>query len=337
MADAGKPIRGVTLNQHIAHQQKAARATGEFSAVLSQIALAAKIIARALSQGALFTRQGNNSGSGLMGSDPQRVDVFAHQAFIDAFKLSPHATTLITEDMEDSLHKHTFGQNGKYTVFVDALNGSLNLDVNGVVGSIFSVYRLDGEKQERDLLRKGSDQVGAGYIVYGPSTQMVYSSGEGVHLYTLDVSIGEFLITQENLHVPERGLTYACNEAHFQDWHEHVRKYIEHLRRRDPRSDKYYSSRFAGALVFNFHRALLEGGVCLYPDTADPKDSKAKRLMFECNPLAFIAEQGGGYASSGTERILKIQPTSLHQRCPLVIGSPYEVALFEDFAQGRKA
>ncbi|HYF48840.1 MAG TPA: class 1 fructose-bisphosphatase [Planctomycetota bacterium] len=332
-----KHTRGVTLSQHIAHQQKAARATGEFSAILSQIALAAKIIARALSQGALFNRQGY-AGTNVLGSDADRVDVFAHEAFINSFKRSPHASMLVTEDMEDSLHKHTFGQNGRYAVFVDALNGSLNLDVNGVLGSIFSVYRIDGEKSgENDLLRKGTEQVGAGYIVYGPSTQMVYSSGDGVHLYTLDVSIGEFLITQENLRFPERGLTYACNEAHFQDWPEHVRKYIDHLRRRDPRSSKYYSSRFAGALVFNFHRTLLEGGVCLYPETVNPTETKAKRLMFECNPLAFIADQAGGQASSGTEKILKMQPATLHERTTLVIGSPYEVALFEDFASGRRA
>jgi fructose-1,6-bisphosphatase I len=332
-----KQTRGVTFTQHIAHQQKVARATGEFTAIMGQITLASKMIARALSQGRLFSRQ-SGSGSGVFDTHNSGIDVFANETFIKAFKQSPYACTLVSEDMEDSLHKHTFGQGGKYVVFVDALNGSLNLNVNGVVGSLFSIYRQDGgdKTTEKDLLRKGSDQIGAGYVIYGPSTVMVFSSGEGVNLYTLDTGIGEYLVAQEDLHIPERGLTYSCNEAHFQDWHDHVRRYIEHLRKRDPRSDKYYSSRFAGALVFNFHRALLEGGVCLYPTTEDPNAAKAKRLMFECNPLAFIAEKCGGSASSGTEKILKIQPTSLHQRCPLIIGSPYEVALFEDFAHGKR-
>jgi fructose-1,6-bisphosphatase I len=333
MSECKNSAPPIALTQHIANQQKVLRATGEFSAVLSQIGLAAKMISRALGQGGLFKRPYPCD----IGSFDKRIDVFANEAFINVFSASPWPSTLVTNDMENAQHRHTFGRGGKYTVFVDALNGSMNLSVNGVVGSIFSIHRYSEptEGRDTDLLRKGSEQVAAGYIMYGPCTVMVYSSGAGVNLYTLDSSIGEFLITQEDIRIPERGLTYSCNEASFQEWPEFLRRYVEHLRKRDPKTDRYYSARFAGSLVFNFHRTLLEGGVCFYP-AVQSCGTSPKRLMFECNPLAFVAEQAGGRASSGMERIVRIMPETLGQQTALVIGSPFEVALYEDFAQGKR-
>jgi len=174
--------------------------------------------------------------------------------------------------------------------------------------------------------------------MYGPATLLVYTVGSGVNAYTLDDSIGEFLITRENIHIPERGLTYACNEAHYHAWHDETRRFVDHLRTRDVKTGKHYSTRYAGSLIADFHRTLLEGGVYLYPpDRESPIGSGGKlRLMYEGNPLAMIVEQAGGKASTGEERILRLQPSSLHQHCPLIIGSPYEVLLYEDFVQGRR-
>ena len=327
-------ISGVTLTQHISRQQRALRATGEFTAVLAQINLAGKIIARALSHAGLYSLQGE-----ALGPQGENMGLFAKETFMKVFSLSPWVSTLVCEGGEPLAAAASAA--GKYIVFVDPLDAASNLDVNGVTGSIFSVQRRlsAGEKAtEKDLLQKGSEQVAAGYIMYGPSTMLVYTSGSGVNSYKLDTGIGEFLIYQENIRIPDRGLTYSCNEAHYHDWPEHTRKYIEHLRKRDARSDKYYSSRHARCLVFNLHRTLHEGGVCLYPvDTASDKPGGRRRLIYQCNPLAFITEQAGGRATNGTERILKIQPESLAQRSPLIVGSSYEVLLYEDFAKGSRA
>jgi fructose-1,6-bisphosphatase I len=335
------PQRGVTLTQHLTHQQKLARASGEFSTILAQISLAGKVIARALSQAGLFDRGGYTGTVNVQGEQQKKLDLLSNETFIKVFSHSPSIATLVSEEMEAPRHLHSRSQGGKYVVCVDPLDGSSNLDVNGVVGSIFSVLRrvdLSEQTTSRDMLQKGIEQVAAGYIMYGPATVLVYTIGNGVNAYTLDNSIGEFLITKEDIHIPERGLTYACNEAHYHEWHDSTRRFIEHLRTRDSKTGKHYSTRYAGSLIADFHRTLLEGGVYLYPPDADsPATGGGKlRLMYECNPLAMIAEQAGGKASDGEERILKLQPEELHQRCPLIIGSPYEVLLYEDFVRGRR-
>lgn len=327
---------GMTLLQHISHQQSVIRATGEFSAVLSQIALAGKVISRALANYGLFERIGDPSARS---TSAKQLDLFAQQTFNKIFNSSPWITTLITsEDLSNPLERE---HGGKYVVFVDCLDGAVNVDVNGAVGSIFSVYRRPDDakaKTPKDLLFKGNEQVAAGYILYGPSTILVYSSGNGVNEYTLDPTSGEFLVTREKIHIPERGLTYSCNEAHMHDWTETPRRFVEHLRKRDPRSNMYYSTRYSGSMIPDVHRTLLEGGVYLVPgNTAIPGAKSGKRfVMFECKPLAFIFEEAGGNASNGTERILKMQPQSLDQRCEFVIGSHYEVLLYEDFARGKR-
>lgn len=332
----GSANRGVSLTQHISKQQRVQRATGEFTAVLAQINLAGKIIARALSQAGVFSLGDSSLNPHFHDELPVRMEVFAHDTFVKVFSLSPWVTTLACEGRE--VQTPVNSPSGKYIVFVDPLDGATNLHVNGVTGSIFSVYRRQspGDKvTEKDLLAKGIDQVAAGYIMYGPSTLLVYTAGDGVNTFKLDTGIGEFLINQNDVHIPERGLTYSCNEAHFHEWHDHTRQYIDRLRKRDAKSDKHYSSRYAGCLVFNFHRTLMEGGVCMYPEeTAAGVVGGKRRLVYQCSPLAYIAEQAGGKATTGTERILKIQPSSVHERSAMVIGSPYEVLLYEDFVKG---
>ena len=333
------PKLGVTLSQNLTFQQKLVRASGEFSTILTQIALAGKLIARALSHAGLFDRSGRADHADA--EDKQKkLDVYANDAFVNVFSRSPWVATVVSESMRDPVHLHSRLQGGKYIVCVDPLDAS-NLANNGVVGSIFSVLRrveTTDQATERDLLQKGTEQVAAGYIMYGPSTMLVYTSGDGVNAYTLDAGIGEFVITHENIRIPERGLTYACNESLYHDWHEETRRFIEHLRKKDPKSEKHYSARYAGSLIADFHRILLFGGVYLYPSPASSPITQGgkRRLLYECNPMAFVCEQAGGKATNGEDRILKIQPTSLHQRSPLIIGSPYEVLLYDDFVAGKK-
>lgn len=334
------PKIGVTLSQHLTFQQKLARASGEFSTILTQIALAGKLISHALSHAGLFDRGGRTDDALNSGEKQKKLDVYANDAFVNAFSRSPWVATVVSESMKDPVHLHNRLQGGKYVVCVDPLDAS-NLENNGVVGSIFSVLRRvesTDQATEKDLLQRGTEQVAAGYIMYGPATVLVYTSGDSVNAYTLDSGIGEFLITRENIRIPERGLTYACNESMYHDWHEPTRRFIEHLRKKDPKSDKHYSARYAGSLIADFHRILLFGGVYLYPSgSAFPiTEGGKRRLLYECNPMAFVCEHAGGKATNGKERILKIQPTSLHQRSPLVIGSPYEVLLYEDFVAGKK-
>ncbi len=340
MSDSmSSPSKGVTLIQNLTHNQKLVRASGELTTLLAQIALAGKVISRALSQSGLFDK-GAYAETDAPGDKRQKLGEYANETFISVFRQLPAVATVISEIMEEPLHLHGRNQGGKYVVCVDPLDSS-NLEFNGALGSIFSVLRRVGATEQatvKELLQKGTEQVAAGYIMYGPSTKLVYTVGNGVDAYTLDSGIGEFLITRANIRIPDRGLTYACNEAHYHEWHEAPRRFIEHLRKKDEKSDKHYSTRYVGSLIADFHRTLLAGGVYLYPSDSTSLITAGgkRRLMYECNPLAMIVEQAGGKASNGEERILKIQPTSLHQRCPLIIGSPYEVLLYEDFVQGKR-
>jgi fructose-1,6-bisphosphatase I len=343
MVESSKPsAQGITLAQHISHQQLLLRATGEFSAVMTQISLAGKVISGALRKGGIFDRQ----DFGAEGMDPiteaRRIDNYAKETFIKIFTKSPWISTLmLSEDLENGGKLRAGANGGKYVVYVDALDGAPNLTVNGIVGTIFGVYRRisSGDTAtSKDLLQKGMEQVAGGYIMYGPSTILVYSAGYGVNAYTLDSSVGEFMATQQNIHIPERGLSYSCNEANCLEWHEHLRRYIDHLRKRDPKSDKYYSSRYSGSLIPDLHRTLCEGGIYICPaDMRNPGRPQGKRLlMYECNPLAFVIEQAGGRCTTGTERMLKVQPSGLGHRTQFVIGSPYEVLLYEDFLHGKR-
>jgi fructose-1,6-bisphosphatase I len=230
---------------------------------------------------------------------------------------------------------------GHYAVLFDPLDGSSNIEACITIGTIFSIHRkksVGSDGTMEDLLQPGKDQVAAGYVTYGSSTMLVYTTGHGVHGYTLDPSVGEFLLSHEHIRLPERGSTYSTNEGNYQYWQPEMQRYIDHIHEKDPATKRPYSSRYVGSLVADFHRTLLYGGIFLYPaDTKDPKTPTGKlRLLYEASPLALIAHEAGGRASTGTENILEVQPSALHQRVPLVIGSAKEVALAEDFFQGKR-
>jgi fructose-1,6-bisphosphatase I len=323
---------GIPLVRHIMEQQRGyPDATGDFTDLLTQIALAAKVIVREVNKAGLVNILGFTGQKNVQGEQVTKLDVFAHQTFIEALEASGHVCVLASEEAAEPIIPAPEYPRGPYMVLFDPLDGSSNIDINITIGTIFSIRRklspgLDATVA--DLLQPGTQQVAAGYVVYGSSTMFVYTTGHGVHGYTLDPSLGEFLLSHENIHMPKRGSTYSANEGNYHTWSPGVRRYIDSLK--DPQH-KPYKGRYVGTLVADFHRTLLTGGIFLYPaDVTDPKSSGKLRLLYEAAPLAFVAQQAGGCASTGTEDILDVQPTQLHQRVPLIIGSAEDVAAAED-------
>jgi len=325
---------GITLTRYLLMQQQAhPGATGEFSALLSQIAFAGKAIARELSKAGLSGVLGATGEINIQGEVTQKLDTLSNAAFLEAFEYGELVSELVSEEMAQPAMVQGNADKGKYVIFVDPLDGSSNLDVNVTVGSIFSVHRRPpgrGEDLIRAIYLPGRQQVGAGYVLYGPSTILVYTTGNGVHGFTLDPGLGEFILSHENIRIPARGPTYSINEGRRQEWFPSTRGYIDYLQQSDKASGRPYSGRYVGSLVADFHRTLLKGGIFLYP--ADPKNTNGKlRLMYEASPLGMVAEQAGGRASNGMQQILDVVPTSLHQRVPLLIGSTEDVKLAESF------
>jgi fructose-1,6-bisphosphatase I len=326
--------KGLPLSRHILEQQREYRgSTGDFTGILTQIALAAKVIAREVSKAGLANILGFTGEKNVQGEQVTKLDVFAHQTMIEALESSGHVCVMASEEAAEPILPAPEQPRGPYAVLFDPLDGSSNIDINITIGSIFSIQRkispgADGTLQ--DLLQPGACQVAAGYIVYGSSTMFVYTTGHGVHGYTLDPSLGEFLLSHENIRMPKRGSTYSANEGNTHTWSPGVQQYVAHLK--DPQH-KPYKTRYVGTLVADFHRTLLTGGIFLYPaDMTDPHKPAGKlRLLYEAAPLALIAREAGGRASTGTEDILGLQPTILHQRVPLIIGSAEDVAVAEDF------
>jgi len=301
---------------------------------LSQIALAAKTIARELNRAGLNDVLGATGEINIQGEVTQKLDILSNNAFLEAFEYGQLVSEVVSEEMEQPAVIQGNVEKGKYVIFVDPLDGSSNLDVNVTVGSIFSVHRRPPGKNGPDLIKalhlQGKLQVAAGYALYGPSVILVYTTGRGVHGFTLEPGIGEFLLSHENIRIPTKGSTYSINEGRRQEWFPSTRAYIDYIQEKDKVSGRPYSGRYIGSLVADFHRTLLKGGIFLYP--ADPKNTSGKlRLMYEAAPLGFVAEQAGGRASAGTEQILDIVPTSLHQRTPLIIGSAEDVKQAESF------
>ncbi len=316
----------VTLNRFILERQQAhPEATGEFSILLAQIGLAAKFVASEMNQGALAGVLGATDDVNVQGEVVKKLDALANDTFVEVFRYIELVSTVGSEEMEAPLHVSAHGQGGQYFVLVDPLDGSSNIDANGTVGSIFSIRRRhasDGEIEESDLLRPGSEQVAAGYVLYGPSTMLVYTTGEGTHGFTLDTGIGEFLLTHRGIRIPDPGRYYSANEARYGRWDASVQAFVEELRAAE------YSSRYSGALVHDLHRILLEGGLYFYPPSTAKPEGKL-RLMYEAAPLAFVVEQAGGTASTGHKRIRDVPPDSLHQRVPLFIGGRSEIERLE--------
>ena len=332
--------KGITLTRHIMEQeQQHPEATGDFTALLTQMALAAKLISREVNKAGLVDILGFTGKRNVQDEAVQKLDVFAHQTIVQAFEPSGHVCIMASEESAEPILLAPDCRRGKYVLLFDPLDGSSNIDANITIGTIFSVHRkisAGADGTQEDLLQPGVRQVAAGYVVYGSSTMLVYTTGNGVHGYTLDPSVGEFLLSHAHMQMPARKNIYSVNEGNYVYWPPEVQRYIDYLHQKDPASQRPYSTRYVGSLVADFHRTLLYGGIFLYPaDTKDPKQTSGKlRLLYEAAPLALLACQAGGRASTGLEDILDLQPSALHQRVPLFIGSRKEVAMAESFLQG---
>ncbi|MBC5993240.1 class 1 fructose-bisphosphatase [Pontibacter cellulosilyticus] len=322
---------GTTLDRFIMRKQEDfPYATGELSQLLRDIALAAKIVNREINRAGLLDVTGAYGNQNVQGEEQQKLDVIANIRFIRALRNGGEVCAIISEEEEDIIQ--TGNTKGKYIVAMDPLDGSSNIDVNVSIGTIFSIYRRASETgcdgTLEDCLQNGTRQIAAGYIIYGSSTMLVYTTGHGVNGFTYEPSLGEFFLSHPNIVTPRTGNVYSCNEGGINGFPEGIKNYISYCR------DSGYSARYIGSLVADFHRNLLKGGIYIYPSTAKAPNGKL-RLMYECNSLAFIVEQAGGKATTGTQRIMEIEPTELHQRCPLVIGSAEMVDKVEEFMKAE--
>lgn len=328
-SNLGLPI-GTTLDRFIKRKQdEFPYATGELSQLVRDIALAGKIINREVNQSGLLDISGGFGEKNVQGEDQQKLDVIANIRFIRALKNGGEVCAIVSEEDEEVIN---LNPQSRYVVCMDPLDGSSNIDVNVSIGTIFSIYRRKspsgGPVQMEDILQKGSEQVAAGYILYGSSTMMVYTTGHGVHGFTYEPSLGEFLLSHDIMKCPIDGKIYSVNEGSYNSFKPHVREYIEYCR------SVNYSARYIGSLVADFHRNMLKGGIYMYPSTSQAPEGKL-RLLYECNSLALLAEQAGGRATDGKQRILDIEPKALHQRSPLYIGSKAMVDKMESFISGN--
>ena len=323
-----------TLSRHVLEQfQSFSAEAQDLSAIMNRIALAAKLISRRLSRAGLMAGVLGFTGEvNVQGESVKKMDVYANDVFISVFKQSGLVCRLASEEMEKPYYIPENCPIGRYTLLYDPIDGSSNVDINLNVGSIFSIRQQEGndiDGEARDLLQDGRNQIAGGYILYGPSTILVYSIGNGVHAFILDPSLGEFILSQENIQIPEHGPIYSTNEGNFWQWDKAIRDYTRYVHRHEG-----YTARYSGALVGDLHRILLQGGVFIYPGTVKKPEGKL-RLLYETAPLAFLVEQAGGKASTGTQDILDVVPEKLHARTPLIIGSKEDVDLVESFIQDR--
>ena len=329
----------VTIDRFIIEEERLhPEATGELSGVLYDIALAAKMIASKVRRAGLADILGSADLQNVQGEMQQKLDVFANETIIKALDHGGRLCAMASEEEPDIIHIPEGFRCGKYALLFDPLDGSSNIDVNVPVGTIFSVVRkiTRGSRGEmEDMLQPGRRQVAAGYIIYGSSTMLVYTTGQGVHGFTLDPSIGEFLLSHPNIRIPNEGRYLSVNDSYEQHWDDSVKALMRRYRGLDGER-KAMNVRYVGSLVADFHRNLLGGGIFCYP--ANKKSPKGKlRLLYEANPLAFICEQAGGAATDGANRILDIQPTELHQRVPLFMGSKSDVEIARQLITGTPA
>ena len=320
--------RGVTIDRHILEQQRAATsATGDLSGLLQQLGLASKLIHAKVNQAGLADILGLTGERNVQGEEVQKLDDFANATVIRCCEAGGHLCCMASEEVEELIQIPERFQTGKYVLMFDPLDGSTNIDINISIGTIFAIHRRVTTGRQgtiADCLQKGTALVAAGYIIYGSSTMFVYSTGEGVHGFTLDPTVGEFFLSHPNIQMPKAGKTYSVNDANFTKWDESLQNFVQALRQPMP-DGKLRSSRYVGTLVADFHRTLLKGGLFMYPAEKNKPEGKL-RLLYECSPMAFLAEQAGGAATDGKGRILEIVPTKLHQRTPIFIGSVQDVA-----------
>ena len=327
----------ISLGEFIIERQSDFKyAKGELSRLFSAISLAARIINREVKRAGLNNILGDFGSINVQGEEVKKLDVFSNEQFIHALKERGEVCAIASEENEGMIEFNgEFSKTGKYIVAFDPLDGSSNIDVNVSVGSIFSIYRKTTEGDCAtldDFMQPGVEQVAAGYVIYGSSTMLVYSTGNGVNGFTLDPSIGAFFLSHPNMQIPKTGKIYSINEGNYVHFPQGVKDYIKYCQVEDKDTSRPYSSRYIGSAVADFHRNMLKGGIFIYPSTSNAPKGKL-RLLYECNPLAFLVEQAGGKASDGFNRILDIKPTSLHQRTPLFIGSPDMVEQAEAFMQ----
>lgn len=328
----------VTLGEFvIQNQSQYPEATGDFSQILSAIRLASKLVHREVNKAGIADIMGFAGRVNIQGEQQQKLDVYANEKFKAALAARGVVCGLASEEEESFVafdQKRNSGS--KYLVIIDPVDGSSNIDVNVAVGTIFSIYRRlspkDGPVELGDFLQNGTEQVAAGYVIFGSSTMLVYTTGNGVNGFTFDPSIGVFYLSHENIRIPKNGQIYSVNEGNYVHFPVGVKQYIKYCQERDAATNRPYTSRYIGSLVSDFHRNLLKGGIFFYPSFEGHPDGKL-RLLYECNPIALLTEQAGGSASDGKRRILEIQPKGLHQRTPFFVGSPEMVSKAESFVR----
>ena len=323
-----------TFVQHIRQQEKSnPGATGEFTSLMTEIMVASKIISLEVNSAGIGENILGLTGKiNVQGEEVQKLDEFSDITFTKIVGKSETVCAITSEEKEDPYIIPIEDNPGKYIFMMDPLDGSSNIDVNVNIGTIFSIYKkksVGNEVTDEDLLQRGGEQIAAGYIVYGSSTIFVYTSGNGVFGFTLDPSLGEFYLSHPDLRIPEQGSIYSANEGNWGIWDENQKSLVSKLKEDNPSAGRPYKLRYIGSLVADFHRTLLKGGIFMYPK--DEKSPKGKlRFSFEAAPLAFIAENAGGKASTGVERILDIIPKEIHERLPLFIGSKNDVTMAEN-------
>ena len=328
-------MRIKTLGQFIIEKQADfPYSKGELSRLLRDIGIAAKIVNREVNKAGLADILGMTGETNIQGEQVKKLDVFANEQFISALMAGGECCAIASEENEEIIPvDNVVSRNAKYVVAIDPLDGSSNIDVNVSVGTIFSVFRrtsLSGVGTTEDFLQRGTEQVAAGYVIYGSSTMMVYTTGKGVNGFTLDPSIGEFCLSHPEMKIPRNGKTYSINEGYYVHFPDGVKKFIKYCQEEDLKTNRPYSSRYIGSAVADIHRNLINGGIFIYPVTSQHPKGKL-RLIYESNPLSFIIEQAGGKATDGFKRILDIEPTSIHQRTPFFIGSSEMVDVAGEF------
>ena len=323
-----------TLGQFIIEKQADfPYAKGELSRLLRDIGIAAKIVNREVNKAGLADILGENGTTNVQGEGQKKLDVYANEQFISALKHGGECCIVASEENDDYIHLDTdVSEDAKYIVAIDPLDGSSNIDVNVGIGTIFSIYRrksTTGRATLEDVLQKGTEQVAAGYVIYGSSTMLVYTTGKGVNGFTLDPSIGEFCLSHPDMKIPKDGVIYSINEGYYVHFPDGVKKYIKYCQVEDEKTKRPYTSRYIGSMVVDLHRNMIKGGIFIYPITSQAPRGKL-RLVYECNPMSFIIEQAGGRASNGYERILELEVKELHQRSAIFIGSENMVLKAEE-------
>lgn len=325
----------ITLEQFIIEQEhEFPHATGKFSQLIRDLGLAGKLVNREVNKAGLVDILGFTGETNVQGEKVQKLDIFANQVFIEALSVGGNVCVIGSEESEDVIPIDTpQSQDAEYVVLLDPLDGSSNIDVNVSIGTIFSIYKrvtASGPGTLEDCLQSGSTLMAAGYIIYGSSTMFVYTTGHGVNGFTLDPSIGEFLLSHRDIRIPDRCDIYSLNEGNYRKFNPGIKEYLRHIKGKFDPTIKPKSTRYIGSLVADFHRNLLRGGIFIYPGLIDKPEGKL-RLLYEANPMAFLVEQAGGMATNGKERILDITPKTLHQRTPLYLGNKSEVEVIHEF------